>query len=99
MFVQSGVFTLAAGWQVLQSSVLIQFSTMSDEPTTGCHADAVRILTGMLSILDSANPNDRAFKQVSIVFVFLTYFLPPKLYFPQPETHFVLPWYDAVQRL
>jgi hypothetical protein len=43
---------------------------MSDEPTTGCHADAVRILAGMLPMLDSANPNDRAFKQVSIVFVF-----------------------------
>jgi len=42
----------------------IQFSTMSDEPTTGCHANAVRILTGMLPMLDSANPNDRAFKQV-----------------------------------
>ena len=28
---------------------------MSDEPTTGCHANAVRILTGMLPMLDSAN--------------------------------------------
>jgi len=36
----------------------------SYEPTTGCHANAVRILTGMLPMLDSANPNDRAFKQV-----------------------------------
>jgi hypothetical protein len=66
MFVRSGVFTLAAGWQVLHSSVLIQFSTMSNEPTTGCHADAVKILTGMLPMLDAADPNDRAFKLATI---------------------------------
>ncbi len=54
---------------------------MSDEPTTGSHVDAVRILTGMLPMLDSANPNDRAFKQVSIVFVFLTYFFTSKTLF------------------
>jgi hypothetical protein len=66
MFVQSGVFTLAAGCQVLQSSVLIQFSTMSDEPTTGCHVDAVRILTGMLPMLDADDLNNRAFKSATI---------------------------------
>ena len=61
MFVR-GVFTQ----QVLHSSVLIQFSTMSNEPTTGCHADAVKILTGMLPMLNAADPNDRAFKLATI---------------------------------
>ena len=42
------------------------FSFKSDEPTTRCHADAVRILTGMLPMLDAANPNDRAFKLATI---------------------------------
>ncbi len=69
-------FTLAAGWQVLQSSVLIQFSTMFDEPTTRCHVDAVRILTGMLPMLDSANPNDRVLKHF---FTSKTQFSTPKL--------------------
>jgi hypothetical protein len=46
------------------------FSFKSDEPTTGCHADAVRILTGMLPMLDAADLNDRAFKLATIcVFV------------------------------
>jgi len=68
--VQSGVLhSQLVDKYVLQSSVLIQFSTMFDEPTTRCHVDAVRILTGMLPMLDSANPNDRALKQVTIVFV------------------------------
>ena len=41
---------------------------MSNEPTTGCHAG--KILTGMLPMLDAANPNDRAFKLATIcVFV------------------------------
>jgi hypothetical protein len=39
---------------------------MSNEPTTGCHADAVKILTGMLPMLDAADPNDRAFKLATI---------------------------------
>jgi hypothetical protein len=54
---------------------------MSDEPTTGCHADAVRILTGMMTMLDSANSNDRAFKQASIVCVFnLLYYLQNSIF-------------------
>jgi hypothetical protein len=65
---------------------------MLDPPTTGSHAEAVRVLTGMLPMLDSANPNNWAFKQVSIMFVFVAYLLPPKLYFPQPDTHFVFPY-------
>ena len=39
---------------------------MSNEPTTGCHADAVKILTGMLPLLDAADPNDRALKSATI---------------------------------
>jgi hypothetical protein len=39
---------------------------MSNEPTTGCHADTVKILTGMLPMLDAADPNDRAFKLATI---------------------------------
>jgi hypothetical protein len=63
---------------------------MSDEPTTGCHANAVRILTGMLPMLDSVNPNDRAFKQTGIVFVFLTYIFTSKTLFSTAQNSLCL---------
>jgi hypothetical protein len=65
---------------------------MSDSPTTGSHAKAVRVLTGMLPMLDSANPYDRAFKQVSIMFVFVAYFFTSKTLFSQLDTYSVLPY-------
>jgi len=58
---------------------------MLDQPTTGSHAKAVRILTGMLPMLDSTNPNNnRAFKQVIIIFVFVAYFFTSKTLFSPP---------------
>jgi hypothetical protein len=57
---------------------------MSDQPTTESHAKAIRILTGMLPMLDSTNPNNRAFKQVSIIFVFVAYFFTSKTLFSPP---------------
>ncbi len=46
-------------------------------------------------MLDSANPNDRLFKQVSIVFVFLTYFFTSKTRFSTPKL--TLSCYDMMQ--
>ena len=57
---------------------------MLDLPTTGSHVKAVSVLTGMLPMLDSANANDRAFKQVSIIFVFVAYFFTSKTLFSPP---------------
>ena len=69
---------------------------MSDQPTTESHAKAVRILTGMLPMLDSTNPNDRAFKQVSIIFVFVAYFFTSKTLFSPARNSLCRAIYDAV---
>jgi len=78
---------------------LVQFTEISDQPTIGSHAKAVRVLTGMLPMLDSENSNDRAFKQVSTVFVFVAYFFTSKTLFSTARYSLCLAIYDAVHRL
>ena len=52
----------------LECGVLIHFTTMSDSSPTSYHAKAIRVLTGMLPMLDASDASDNALKMVSIIF-------------------------------
>jgi len=46
-----------------------QYPTTSNNSTTGTLAEAIGMPTGMLPMLDAADPTDRAFKLATICFV------------------------------
>ena len=59
MFVHSLVFALSARWQDYNTIDLRQYPTTSNNSTTGTLAKAIEMLTGMLPMLDAADPNDK----------------------------------------
>ena len=55
IYLRSLCFALTAGWWAFESSVLVQFTTMLDPPSTGTHANAIRMLMVMLTMPDLSN--------------------------------------------
>jgi len=66
MFVNSLVFALSAYWQDYNTIDLRRYPTTSNNSTAGTLAEAIGMPTGMLPMLDAANPNNRAFKLATI---------------------------------
>ena len=58
MFVHSLVFALSARWQDYNTIDLRQYPTKSNNSTAGTLAKAIGMPTGMLPMLDAANPLD-----------------------------------------
>jgi len=66
MFVNSLIFALSARWQDYNTIDLRQYPTTLNNSTAGTLAEAIGMPTGMLPMLDAADPNDRAFKLATI---------------------------------
>ena len=66
MFMYSLVFALSAHWQDYNTIDLHQYPTTLNNSTAETLAEAIGMPTGMLPMLDAANPNERAFKLATI---------------------------------
>ncbi len=62
----------------VKCTVLLHFTAVSKPASTSFHVEAVRVLTGMLPMLDLKDPYDNSLKLVSVSFYVSKYFLGKK---------------------